>query len=794
MNRVEWLKKSNVTYRWSCAVLALWVLGLFVTTEFSLLEEIESNVSLPSFFRVRAALEKSPKIDPRIKVFAMDDNTVSWLNRPKLYMDEWAQIFHTLDRKKVKGVFVDGMFSMARTSPGKKTSGWKKINDLNKLKTPIFAGSFPAAQKIPHRKPLDLSKNSYRVSRYMMTKDLAQSKSVQLRYLDKLGFKSSKTNLVYGPDPKIRDHFSGIGHILYTGKGTFYPFMRLSHAKILPHIMIFADESPRFHQGNLYLNKTKVPINDDGSTYINFSEYREYLRHLMPLRLLLDKKTINATLANISSEDIVYIMPAFYSGNTDFKLTPFGNRPAGFAHLSVLNSILIKEWLTGKDIHLIGIILVAVAGAITGTLSSALVFGLILIAVPIFWLLACMYLFASANMVLPLFIPVVSFCGPLLTFFIEKNRVAEKKSEYLKASLDGSVSPENLNSLAKVPQKLNLEARERVVTVMFIDVVGFSLLAENQLPRIAFDSLKKVLSEIAERVHSHGGIVNRNLGDGLLCFFGYSLDRDESTFDHAERAVACAIEIQKFNVPKTIEDYRKGEPVYPLRIGINTSSVFLGDIGTGNRLDFTIVGNGVNYAKRLEGACTKNCVMLGSTTRELIEPLGLTRNGLLKRLIEIKHYEDLIEAWEYDPFHDNPRLRLEAEEVHKESSQQARVEKRWQVDRSDNVIAVTSVGVGELINFSNTGLSIKLPNILVKGAIFKLGLDSLDGTLREKLQKENLSELLVEVRWSYLDGKDAMHGVQFRDIDAEKTNFITQLLCEYCLHIHHGERSDKNPA
>ena len=236
----------------------------------------------------------------------------------------------------------------------------------------------------------------------------------------------------------------------------------------------------------------------------------------------------------------------------------------------------------------------------------------------------------------------------------------------------------------------------------------------------------------------------------------------------------------------------KKEPVYPLRIGINTSSVYLGNLGTDNRIDFTVVGNGVNFAKRLEGACEPHSVSMGSTTRELVEPLGVYHDGLKKRLIEIKHHHEMVESWEYDPFWDEPQLRESADNAYRSSTHQARAEKRWKVDLPDNILVATNMGIGELVNFSNTGLSIKLPSLLVKGAVLTLKLDSKDGRLKTNLESQGLETISIEVRWGFQDNKGYLHGVRFRHLTSDQTTYIVDQLCQFGLAGQNWKKSDSN--
>ncbi len=91
----------------------------------------------------------------------------------------------------------------------------------------------------------------------------------------------------------------------------------------------------------------------------------------------------------------------------------------------------------------------------------------------------------------------------------------------------------------------------------------------------------------------------------------------------------------------------------------------MGNLGSGQRLDITVVGTGVNFAKRLESACRANQILIGRTTHlQLQKANGFGPSE--KRLIAIKHHEEEVESWEYDPFHQKVELRQAAELHHAE--------------------------------------------------------------------------------------------------------------------------------
>src|SRR5690606_6374571 len=104
-----------------------------------------------------------------------------------------------------------------------------------------------------------------------------------------------------------------------------------------------------------------------------------------------------------------------------------------------------------------------------------------------------------------------------------------------------------------------------------------------------------------------GGYVDRTLGDGMLCVFGYSAEGGpgESQY-HADQALTCAAAIQRKNIQRILDARSTGDAVFPLRIGINTAGVFIGNLGDSVNSDFTVIGNGVNFASRLEHSCDRH--------------------------------------------------------------------------------------------------------------------------------------------------------------------------------------------
>ena len=711
------------------------------------------------------------------KVFAFDDRSVFALKRPSLTMLEWINIIKEIDKQKPKMIIFDFLFSILNIPEAEYDATLLALKDLDDVNAELVAGAYSSISKNRIRKEMSLDNPDFNPKSYL--KLPSKREQLQLKNYETVSF-DKNDKYILGPDPRLIPYLDHIGNIQYdsTGGAVFYPFTKVDNEYVLPHLMMYSSKSLEFYRGNIYANRKLLPVKKDNSAYINYSSPLTYYKKIKPMIRLIDEGTRAKTVSSINKGDIVYFIPEYYTGGTDFKMTPIGLMPGGVVNLAILNSILKNSWIRPAKAPYLYLILGSTLGAVIALNSVPITFFLSLVSTLLTWVGVCLYLFSYQDVVMPLVMPAAAFLLTMVHIFVEKVREADRKSQYIHQALEGSVKPNELKNLALSPEKLKLDARERVVSVMFIDVVGFSLMIERELPRIAFDSLKKVLNDMTDIVHQYDGIVNKNLGDGLLCFFGYSIESDTVSFDHADKAVACALEIQRKNIDHILSAESQNSLSYPLRIGINTSSVFIGNLGSGERLDLNVVGNGVNFAKRLESGVASNLVMIGKTTKELIEPLNLYNDDWVKKYIPIKHHDELAEAWEINPFtNEAEKLRL-AEIKQQEIISDIKKVHIWTELETTNILLLSEYGPGDLQSYSMEGLNIILSEEFVKGAKIRIILNSHDGQLSARLEEKGIGSIGLEVIWSYKDGNNYMHGTRFSGIDKEQitavVNFIKQ--------------------
>lgn len=768
-NSSSLLNRPHVSKMVLISCIAVWS-GIWIVMFHSSYGSEIKKLNDKANFAFREKIGREAKLSKRIKIFGFDDKTISWIRYGGLTIEEWGEYIHAIDRKKPSAIYIDKLFAVDSVGI-ERNRNLKRIERhmSRKIKSPVIVGAYAYPRKVSGKTTLRLLGPDYQVPSLVKVPENLERFSV------------NRGEFVYGPAKKFQKIFPSFGHIQYDGDGHVQPILRVGANRVLPHQAFTGWKNAKFSVVNdeLKFANRRVPVNRDGSMLINWVSKKEFYGNLYRAKDNISRGLRNLPAKNVNKGDIVVIIPNLFTGNTDFQQTPYGMLPGGAHIVSLLNSILTGKYIKSFDFVELVLLLMIIYGAFAGVRFSPRGFGVFLVVNLLVISGIGLALFGFKDISLSWIFADLAFVSASTTTFVFRSRDAEKKAHIIKSALDGVIVGDKLERISQKPGTLNLEARERVVTIMFVDVVGFSLLAENQIPKRAFEELKFSLSFISNVVYQLGGVVNKNLGDGLLCFFGYDFETDSVIQDHTEKALIAAIRIQEQNLQHNLKAASSSEMVFPLRIGLHTTSVFMGDLGSGSRIDFTVIGNGVNFAKRLEGACNPNSILMSHTTRDLASNLMLQPEAFAEKKIKIKHHSELVSTFEYDPFYNNKEIREQAEQAFRKCVKQARSEQRWTLSDSSLIRLMTNYGPGELINFSTSGMSVALQKSLVRGEQIVITIGSKMGELEHVLVQENLHQILCEVMWSYSENKGHVHGLRYTGLALEKADFLVEQIKEH---------------
>ena len=201
---------------------------------------------------------------------------------------------------------------------------------------------------------------------------------------------------------------------------------------------------------------------------------------------------------------------------------------------------------------------------------------------------------------------------------IENARMAEqmKNEEAVRANLARYLSPQIVDQIIKNDVQVNLGGDRKEVTVLFSDIRNFTSISESMNPDQLVQFLNEYFTEMARIIFDNQGSLDKYIGDAIVAVFGSLIPLENS----AEAAVKASIEMMR----EMVHLNEKWKDQYgfnmEMGIGINTGEVFLGNIGSPERMEFTVIGDTVNTASRFSGLAKGRQILATAETRKLLGP------------------------------------------------------------------------------------------------------------------------------------------------------------------------------
>ena len=314
--------------------------------------------------------------------------------------------------------------------------------------------------------------------------------------------------------------------------------------------------------------------------------------YLKAVRLVLDVDNIKNHIA---------IVGYTATASQDIGVTPLSSNymMVGTYH-NIINTVLHGEFIrkTGKIFNLLLMLILAVG---IGTIVQRLDARKSLIAIGSSFLVINMVnilIFAFSNILIDQLGTSLALLLPSLTIGGMKFIKEESQRRFIKLAFSHYLSPKVIENIIKDPDSFKLGGESRTITTFFSDIAKFSTISEKLAPTELVSLLNEYLSAMTDILLQHDGTIDKYEGDAIMAFFG----APHFLKDHAVKACHTAIEMQKTLADMRTTWRKQGRDQLYVRIGMNTGEAVVGNMGSRTRMDYTVMGDSVNLASRLEGA------------------------------------------------------------------------------------------------------------------------------------------------------------------------------------------------
>lgn len=296
-------------------------------------------------------------------------------------------------------------------------------------------------------------------------------------------------------------------------------------------------------------------------------------------------------------------------------------------HASFLNTLLQNNYL--RELPSIVIVLwLLLLGGLLGLLVPKLKARWSIPLAIILWFASLIGTFVLfdvgwiADVLWPTITVVLGFAAVAL----ERRISAEQQKREIRSAFSHYVTGSVVESILADPSKLKLGGDRRRMTVLFSDIRGFTTISEGLKPEKLVELMNTYLTRMTDEVFKHEGVLDKYIGDAVMAFWNAPLDQT----DHAKRAVETALDmlaaLKEMNMQKLF-----GDVEIKIGVGVNTGDMVVGNMGSQDRFDYTVIGDSVNLGSRLE-SLTKEygvCLLITETAKQELN------NGYLMRQIDL---------------------------------------------------------------------------------------------------------------------------------------------------------------
>ncbi len=414
--------------------------------------------------------------------------------------------------------------------------------------------------------------------------------------------------------------------------GQVYPTLALEILRVATGQKTFAVRTERQGVKNIVVQRISIPTDRQGRLWVYFAPYD-------PARYISAKDVLAGTVAKERLAGKLVLVGTSAVGLLDMKATPLGTSVPGVeVHAQLLETILSKSHITRPN------------GAVGAEIIGSLVIGLLMIVfVPMMGALRSLavgmatlavvaggawYLYSEERLLLDVSFPLLAgiVVYGVVTYLNYVREEAAKRQ--VRDAFSHYISPALVEQLAAHPDQLALGGEMKEVTLLFGDIRGFTTISEQFDAQGLTGLINRFLTPMTEIILGTRGTIDKYIGDCIMAFWNAPLDDPE----HARNACSAALEmirqLESLNQRWRREAEAEGRPHVPIHIGVgvNTGVCCVGNMGSDQRFDYSVLGDDVNLASRLEGQ-TKIYgvdIIIGENTRAQVPDYAVLEADVVK--------------------------------------------------------------------------------------------------------------------------------------------------------------------
>ncbi len=430
--------------------------------------------------------------------------------------------------------------------------------------------------------------------------------------------------------------------------------------KVLPSLALASylaarpDASLKIYPGGLRVGGRMIPVDAAGKAILNFrgpSGTHKAYNAASVIQSELRLQNQETSIIDVDDFKDAYVLFGFSApGLFDLRPTPVsGVYPGVEISATMLDNLLANDFIKPVPaawVIILTLLIALLAGAApsmaAGVFRSALVYGFFICLPVVFCLIAY-----RLGFWLPLVVQeagvVVTLFGAGLIYYTTEGR----QKLFIKNAFKQYLSPDVIEQIIAHPDRLKLGGERKMLSIFFSDLEGFTGISEGLDPEALTHLLNVYLSAMTDIIHEEGGTVDKYEGDAIIAFWNAPLDEP----DHAVRCVRAALRCQA-KLARMRPDFRKslGKDL-KMRIGVNTGYAVVGNMGSHSRFDYTMIGDAVNLASRLEGINKQfgTYTLISQSTREQVADAYPVRE--ISRVAVVGRSEPVVV---YEPLMDHP--------------------------------------------------------------------------------------------------------------------------------------------